>query len=139
MTIQEIENFIIAKLQEDFKSLQVVGFPEKPQEYILLHPVGAILVRYSGGSYSNSNEIWFISQDKKMEFAITIVARNLRSNNGIYEILDNVKTSLCGYKIDGCSKLIPTKEMFISENNGIWQYEISFTLTTPSVEEMEEM
>jgi hypothetical protein len=29
--------------------------------------------------------------------------------------------------------------MFISENNGIWQYEISFTLTTPSVEEMEEM
>ncbi len=35
--------------------------------------------------------------------------------------------------------MIPQKEAFISETNGIWQYEIEFTLTTPSIEEMAEI
>ena len=139
MNIREIENCIINKLQQNFSNFQVAGFPEKPQEYVLLHPTGAILVRYCGGSYSSSNSIGYISQDKKMEFGVTIVTRNLRSNCGTYETLGKVKTVLSGYKILGCSKLMPTKENFISEQNGIWQYEILFTLTTPSVEEMEEI
>ena len=136
MNIREIENCIINKLQQNFSNFQIAGFPEKPQEYVLLHPIGAILVRYCGGSYSSSNSIGYISQDKKMEFGVTVVTRNLRSN---YETLEKVKTVLSGYKILGCSKLMPTKENFISEQNGIWQYEILFTLTTPSVEEMEEI
>ena len=74
-----------------------------------------------------------------MEFGVTVVTRNLRSNCGTYETLEKVKTVLSGYKILSCSKLMPTKENFISEQNGIWQYEILFTLTTPSVEEMEEI
>lgn len=139
MNIREIENCIINKLQQNFSNFQVAGFPEKPQEYVLLHPTGAILVRYCGGSYSSSNSIGYISQDKKMEFGVTVVTRNLRSNSGTYETLDKIKNTLCGYKINGCTKLTPTKENFISEQNGIWQYEILFTLTTPSVEEMEEI
>lgn len=139
MNIREIENCIINKLQQNFSNFQVAGFPEKPQEYVLLHPIGAILVRYCGGSYSSSNSIGYISQDKKMEFGVTVVTRNLRSNSGSYETLDKIKNVLCGYKIIGCTKLTPTKENFISEQNGIWQYEILFTLTTPSVEEMEEI
>ena len=139
MNIREIENLIVEKLQQNFSDFQVIGFPEKPQEYILLHPIGAILVHYRGGSYSSTNSINFVSQDKKMEFGVTVVTRNLRSNSGSYEALDKIKNVLCGYKIAGCTKLTPTKENFISEQNGIWQYEILFTLTTPSIEEMEEI
>ena len=54
------------------------------------------------------------------------------------EVLDLVKQNLCGFKIAGCSKLTPIKEGFLSETTGIWQYEISFTLSTPSVEDLEE-
>lgn len=138
MSIREIENQIITKLNEHFSDLLVQGFPEKPNEFILLHPTGAILVHYRGGSFSNSNAIDIISQEKKMDFAITLVTRNLRSNNGTYELLDKIKAVLCGYKPDGCTKLTPVKEGFLSENNGIWQYEITFTLSTPSVEILEE-
>lgn len=46
MNIREIENLIVEKLQQNFSDFQVIGFPEKPQEYILLHPIGAILVHY---------------------------------------------------------------------------------------------
>lgn len=138
MSIREIENLIIQYLKSKFPDFLVQGFPEKPQEFILLHPVGAILVHYRGGNYSNLNAIRVIFQDKILNFAITVVTRNLRNNNGAYETLDKVKQVLCGYRISGCSKLTPNKEGFISETNGIWQYEIEFTLTTPSIEEMEE-
>ena len=138
MNISEIENFIIEKLKPNFSNLLVQGFPEKPQEFTLLHPVGAILVHYRGGNYSTTDALGFISQDKKMDFALTIVTRNLRSNNGAYEVLDKIKQVLCGFKIVGCSKLTPVKEGFLSEIGGIWQYEITFTLTTPSVEDLEE-
>ena len=138
MSIRNIENQIITKIHEEFPDLLVQGFPEKPSEFILIHPIGAILVHYRGGSFSNTNALDIISQEKKMDFAITLVTRNLRSNNGTYELLDKIKKVLCGYKIDECSKLTPVKEGFLSENNGIWQYEITFTLSTPSVEYLEE-
>lgn len=92
-----------------------------------------------GGNYSQTDAINFISQDKNLNFAITVVTRNLRNNNGAYETLDKVKQYLCGYKIPECTKLTPNKEGFISETNGIWQYEIEFRLSTPSIEEMEEI
>lgn len=138
MSIRDIENSIIDKLKENFSNLLVDGFPEKPQEFTLIHPVGAILVHYRGGNYSNTDALGFISQDKKMDFAITVVTRNLRSNNGAYEILEKIKQVLCGFKILGCSKLTPVKEGFLSEISGIWQYEITFTLATPSIEDLEE-
>ena len=139
MSIRDIENSIIQYLKDKFPQFLVQGFPEKPQEFILLHPVGAILVHYRGGNYSNSNAIGIISQDKGLNFAITVGTRNLRNNNGAYETLDKVKQYLCGYKIPECTKLTPNKEGFISETNGIWQYEIEFRLSTPSIEEMEEI
>ena len=138
MSIRDIENSIIDKLKENFSNLLVDGFPEKPQEFTLIHPVGAILVHYRGGNYSNTDAVGFISQDKKMDFAITVVTRNLRSNNGAYEVLEKIKQVLCGFKILGCSKLTPVKEGFLSEISGIWQYEITFTLATPSIEDLEE-
>jgi hypothetical protein len=138
VSIRDIENSIIDKLKENFSNLLVDGFPEKPQEFTLIHPVGAILVHYRGGNYSNTDALGFISQDKKMDFAITVVTRNLRSNNGAYEVLEKIKQVLCGFKILGCSKLTPVKEGFLSEISGIWQYEITFTLATPSIEDLEE-
>ena len=139
MSIREIENSIILYLKDKFPEFLVDGFPEKPQEFILLHPVGAVLVHYRGGNYTNLNSLGIISQTRGLSFAITVVTRNLRNNNGAYETLDKVKQYLCGYKINGCTKMIPQKEGFISETNGIWQYEIEFNLTTPSIEEMEEI
>jgi len=139
LNIRDIENQILAKLKENFPEFLVQGFPEKPQEFVLLHPTGAILVHYRGANYSTSNTIFYISQEKTSEFAVTIVTRNLRANEGAYETLDRVKQVLSGYKIPECTKLIPVKEGFISEINGIWQYEITFKLTNTSIENTEDI
>lgn len=137
MNIRDIENSIIEKLKIKFPEVLVQGFPDKPSEFILLHPIGALLVHYQGSNYTNSNALGFISQDNKKEFSITIVTRNLRENQGSYEYLDKVKSILTGFEPDGCSKLMPTKDFFISENKGIWQYGINFSLTTTNIQDLE--
>ena len=137
MNIRDIENSIIEKLKIKFPEVLVQGFPDKPSEFILLHPIGALLVHYQGSNYTNSNALGFISQDNKKEFSITIDTRNLRENQGSYEYLDKVKSILTGFEPDGCSKLMPTKDFFISENKGIWQYGINFSLTTTNIQDLE--
>lgn len=134
MNIREIENSIIERLKTEFPEVLVQGFPDKPSEFILLHSIGALLVHYQGSNYTNSESLGCIVQDNKKEFSITIVTRNLRANQGAYEYLDKVKVVLTGFQIDECSKLMPTKDFFISENSGIWQYGVNFTLTTTNIQ-----
>ncbi len=134
MNIREIENSIIEKLKASFPEVLVQGFPDKPAEFILLHPVGALLVHYQGSNYTNSNALSFISQENKKEFSITIITRNLRENRGAYEYIDAIKSVLTGFQPNECTKLIPTKDFFISENTGIWQYGINFSLSTINIQ-----
>lgn len=134
MNIREIENSIITKLKTEFPEILVEGFPDKPNEFILLHPIGALLIHYQGSNYSTTNAIGFISQENKKGFSITVVTRNLRSNQGAYEYIDKVKEVLTGYQVEECSKLMPLRDNFISENGGIWQYGIDFTLTTTNIQ-----
>ena len=135
MNIREIENNIIEKLKDTFPNILVQGFPDKPSEFLLLHSIGALLVHYQGSTYSNTDALGFVSQENRKEFSITVVTRNLRTNDGAYTYLDKVKSVLTGVEPEGCSKLMPFKDFFISENNGIWQYGINFTLTTPNIQE----
>lgn len=137
MAIKEIETQIIERLKAKIQDLHIEGFPEKPSEFRLIHPKGAILVHYQGGNYSESKSIDCIYQDKKLEFSITIVVRHLRKHEGAYEYLDIIRQILTGFKPENCSKMIPVKEEFIAEDNGIWQYSINFSLITPSIEETE--
>lgn len=139
MLIKDIEQRIIEVLKSQFKDIFVCGFPDKPQEFVLTHPTGALLVHYQGGQYSSKSEsLDMVIQDKKMDFSITVVSKNLRSHFGAYELIDGVKRILTGFKIDGCSKFIPVKEGFISENNGIWQYFVNFSTSIKSIELIEE-
>ena len=138
MNIEEIENQIVERLKSKITDLYIASFPDKPQEYTFTHPKGAVLVHYQGGNYGNSQSLDVIFQQKKMEFALTLITRFLKTNDGAYSLLERVKQILTGFKIDECSKLYPTKEGFLVENNGIWQYTINFELTTPSIETEED-
>ena len=136
MNIRTVENAIIEKLKLSFPEIFVEGFPDKPSEFILLHQIGALLVHYQGSNYTSTQALGFVTQVNQKEFSVTIVTRNLRNNNGAYEYLDNVKAVLSGFQIDECTSLIPTKDYFISENKGIWQYGINFILKTQNIQEL---
>lgn len=134
MGIIQIENQIIERLKANIQDLHIEGFPEKPAEFRLIHPKGAILVHYQGGNYSESKSLDLIYQDKKLEFSITVVIKHLRIHYGAYELLEKIREVLTGFKPDNCSKMYPSKEEFLLEDNGIWQYSINFITTTPVIE-----
>lgn len=139
MDIETIENQIVEKLKSKITDLYIDSFPDKPQEYTFTHPKGAVLVHYQGGSYGNISSFDAVVQQKKMEFSLTLITRNLRTkDSGAYSLLEAIKSTLAGFQINGCSKMYPTKEGFLAENNGIWQYTINFELTTPSIETEED-
>lgn len=134
MNIRDIENSIISELKKEFKELLVQGFPDKPSEFILLHPIAALLVHYQGSNYGNSYSIGCVNQENRKEFSVTVVTRNLRSNEGAYELIDRIKLLLTGFRPEGCSQMQPVKDYFISENGGIWQYGIDFRVTTVNIQ-----
>ena len=134
MNIRNVENAIIEKLKLSFPEILIKGFPDKPSEFILLQQRRALLVHYQGRNYTATQALGFVTQVNQKEFSVTIVTRNLRNNNGAYEYLDKVKAELSGFQIDECTSLIPTKDFFISENKGIWQYGINFTLKTQNIQ-----
>ena len=134
MNIKEIETSIIEQLKTNFPEVLVQGFPDKPSEFNFLHPIGTILIHYQGSNYTNTEALGFVTQENKKEFGITIITRNLRSHNGAYDYIDKVKSVLSGFQIDECTSLVPTKDYFISENKGIWQYGVNFTLKTQNIQ-----
>jgi len=134
MTIKAIENQIIERLKAKIQELHIEGFPEKPAEFKLIHPKGAILVHYQGSSYSEPKSLGCIFQTRKLEFSLTIVMRNLRSHEGAYDYIDKVRDILTGFKPENCEKMYPIKEDFLAEDNGIWQYGINFAMTTQNIE-----
>jgi hypothetical protein len=126
MAINTIEQAIITQLETYITTLQVEGFPDKPSEYRLLHPTGAILVSYNGSNFSTPEGAGFILQTQNLEFSITVIVRNLRDKNGAYSHIDSIISTLTGFSPGGCGKMYPTTVTFLNESNGIWQYGMTF-------------
>lgn len=127
MLITEIEDAIVARLKSTIPDRLVDSFPDKPSEFRLLHPKGAMLVRFRGSKYGEPQTTGTVLQERTVEFDIVIVTRNLRDHSGAYIHLDAVRVALTGYKIPNspCSKFYPVREEFIDESEGIWQYGIT--------------
>lgn len=138
MTIAEIEQAIIERLMAKIQGLLIEGFPEKPSEYKLMHPKGALLVSYAGSTFSEPKSTDIVSQDRKVEFDIAVIMRHLRNHEGVYAYLEAVRIALTGYRIPGCGKMYPTREEFLDESDGIWQYRMTFAMTMPAIEIDEE-
>jgi len=126
MSINTIEQSIITQLQSVLTALQIEGFPDKPSEYRLLHPVGAVLVAYNGTNYSKPEGMGQVIQTADMEFSVTLIVRNLRDKNGAYIYIDSIVSTLTGYSPTGAGKMYPTNITFLNESNGVWQYGLTF-------------
>ncbi|MCH8029082.1 MAG: hypothetical protein IH874_04025 [Candidatus Dadabacteria bacterium] len=133
-TTEQIEDAIITKLQTDVTAATatVEPFPDRPQDYILSHPKGAVLVQYRGSQFTEPRVVNTITQTRTLEFVIVVVFRNLRSHQGAYGVLDSVRSSLTGYVVttggQSLSKMFPVREGFIAEKSGVWWYGMTFRM-----------
>lgn len=130
MAILNIENDIITQLQGNISELKVEGQPARPKEYKLLHQKGAVIVHFQEGVYSKPEQIDLVQQLADLKFGLTLFIRGLRDKNEAYNYIDTVISALSGYEPTGCGKMYLTRVGFSSEDNGIYQYNFSFTVPT---------
>lgn len=132
MTTQEIENGIVEKLRSEIlkEEADVLAFPDDACGFLPKHPVGAALVQYTSSSFAEPRTLGScpISQTRDMRFKVFVLRRNLRDHAGVYPALDAVRGSLSGFALEGTSRMYQLSEKFLSEQNGIWIYEMVFSL-----------
>lgn len=124
------ENALVDALRRDCPDLEVQPFPDNPTEYEFIHPVGALLVRYDGGSISGSVAVDMTAQPRDLQFSVVSLTRNLRDHGGCYETLKRVRDCLLGLKLPGAAQIYALSEDFVQEEDGIWVYAQRFTLRT---------
>ena len=142
MNLTTVESDIITKLKADISDVEIKAFPDNPNEYNLIHPGGALLLRYNGSDYQepDPNNQKFLTQTRLFRWIITIMQRNLSLKNGhrgIYDLIESIRSTLTGYTITGlpdASVMWPIGDRFISENQGLWVYAIEFVLSHPETE-----
>lgn len=110
------------KLKTDIPELHVDDYPAKPAEYKLDHPIGAVLLLYNGGKFSEPFALVKTVQDEYHQFITEIKARSLGGPDGALTWIMRVFESLQENKFTGC---LPTYIVDIAEaieENGVWSY-----------------
>jgi hypothetical protein len=143
--IATIETAIVARLQALVSSIEIVHFPDSPKNYRLTHRIGAALVVYRGSEFGQVPDTGSIIQERKMEFDLTVLVRDLgwsvggspgATSPGAYAILEAIRAALTGYQIPGARKIQMVREKFVERDpdGGVWMYLLTVALSTMAVE-----
>jgi len=143
--IATIEAAIVARLRSVVASIEIVHFPDAPKNYRLTHRIGAALVVYRGSDYGPVLDTGSIIQERKMEFDITVLVRDLgwavggppgAASPGAYAILETIRAALIGYCVLGAKKTYLIREKFVERDTqgGVWVYLLSVAVVTIAVE-----
>ena len=143
--IATIEDAIVTRLSSQINSIEIAHYPDSPETWRLTHRVGAALVRYNGARYGELLDTAAIIQERKLEFEISIIMRDLGwavggdpsgPSPGAYAIIEGIRAALTGYWIAGCRQMYPVREKFVKRDKqgGVWTYASTFALSTVAVE-----
>lgn len=131
----QIIDAVLSRLQTKLPGLAIEYFPERPAEYRLNHPVGALLVSYLGSQFAASVDTWYVAQPRTVKLSVTVVLRQLNGRGGAVDVLDDVRRALLGWAPPDCMKLKAVSEKFLGETAGLWQYAVDFHTETMQVED----
>ena len=127
---------VVARLKAAFPDLAVEYFPDKPAEYRLNHPKGALLVSYLGAKYDEPIDTSAVVQPAVIKFAITATLRQLNGKEGAVAVLTRLRSALIGYKPPNCRRKVwAIGEQFLGESAGIWQYALDVATEAIVVED----
>lgn len=131
----QIIDAIKGRLNAKFPMLAVEHFPDKPDEYRLNHPRGALLVSHLGSKFDETVATDVIAQPRHQKFSVTVVLRQLNGRGGAQDISDQVILTLAGFKPPDCKKMSIVSERYLGEEAGIWQYAVDVITETMLIEE----
>lgn len=134
-TTLEIIDAVAGCLRTRLPALAVEYFPERPADYRLNHPRGALLVSYLGSQFGDTVDTQYIAQPRTVKLSVTVVLRQLNGRGGAVDVLDLVRRALVGFRPPDCRKLKAVSEKFLGESAGLWQYAVDFASEAMLVED----
>ncbi|MFD0709385.1 hypothetical protein C6H64_07415 [Photorhabdus luminescens] len=138
MDVSPIIDAIVTRLREKLPGLQVEYFPERPTEFRLNHPVGAILISYPGSRFDKPEDVGAVLQTQTVMLNATIVFRQLNGRHGAVATLDDVRRVLGGFQPPNCQrKCWLVRDTFLGEIAGLWQYTLDFATESVFIEDCE--
>ncbi|GDO99305.1 Gp37 family protein [Escherichia coli] len=136
MHVLPVVDAVMALLKEKFSGLAVEYFPERPGEYRLNHPRGALLVSYAGSRYGEPVDTGAVLQPQTVQLCVVVVFRQLNGRRGAIAMLDQLRRVLGGFMPPGCRRRIwLIRDVFIGEKDGLWQYALDIATESVFVEE----
>lgn len=120
-----LESSVLGQLRSAIlpTELAIEPYPEKPSEYQLLHPKGALLVFVQGSRYGKHSNGAML---RSTRFIVTLLLRNFKQHQAAYDWIDAVQVLLFGFIPDGWQPITAISDQFISEESGVWQYDLIF-------------
>lgn len=131
--LAELEISLLAQLRSGIATtdLAIDPYPPRPADYRLLHPRGAVLVRIDGSRYQSAATG---AAHRDAQVIVTLLLRDFQQHQAAYEWLDAIQGLLFGFvPAGGWQAMKVLSDQFISENEGVWQYDLTFTSRRLSV------
>lgn len=123
MNTLEILNATVRRLQKKLPGLACELFPDDPDNYRLNHDVGALLVSYSNADFGANQATDYITQPQPVRVVVTLVFRELNTEQGAVCALDLVRRALAGYRPQGChTPYVLVSEKCLGFASGVWQF-----------------
>lgn len=135
-TVQMIDA-VLARLKTKLPSLAVDYFPERPAEYRLNHPKGALLVSYPGSQFGATVAVSHMVQPRTVKVSVTVLLRQLNGKGGAVDVVDAVRRALVGWRPPDGRKVWAVSERFLGESAGLWQYAVDVAFEAMLIEEAE--
>lgn len=125
------------RLRAAIPEVEVALTPERPQAWRLNHPRAALLVAYGGSRYGQPRDADLVVQERTLRVHVYIVARALHDAYGAVPLVDAAADALLGLRATNCGRLRLVSDRFVSEEAGIWTYELVFEAETLAIEDRE--
>ncbi|QOK96812.1 hypothetical protein HF909_10455 [Ralstonia pseudosolanacearum] len=134
-TTLEIIDALVTRLKAKLPQLAVEYFPDKPADYRLNHPRGALLVSYLGSQFDKTVDVTYIAQPRTVKLSVTVILRQLHGRGGAVDVVDDVRRALIGWKPPDCRKVWAVSDKFLGETAGLWQYAVDLASQSMLVED----
>ncbi len=134
-TTLQIIDAVVDRLKVKLPQLAVEYFPDRPAEYRLNHPRGALLVSYPGSQFGDTVDVTCIAQPRTVKLSVTVLLRQLNGRGGAVDVVDDVRRALVGWRPPDCRKVWAVSEKFLGESAGIWQYVVDMATESMLVED----
>ncbi|HWO57682.1 MAG TPA: Gp37 family protein [bacterium] len=128
---------VVKRLAGAFPHLAVELYPERPSEYRLNHPRGALLVGYVRSHYGAPVDTEIMAQERSVEVSVAVLMRGLHDGAGAVPTLDAVRQAVIGWKMPDCDKSRIVGDRFLDQSAGLWTYELTFSGRTLVLEDEE--